>query len=182
MIYYYAAISVDGYLAGPDQEKPVAWLDQFNEAILAIPDQNDPIKNSYPNMIKNTKTVIMGSTTYRDILGFDLDFWPYADMDSYVLTSKTENYQDENIKGFISMEQFKALIPSFEDDVFILGGGNLAGQLIDNRIIDMVVLTQMPILLGGGIPYFQNKTTTNLTLTRVEHTGDFIEMHYAVKK
>ncbi len=180
MIYYYAALSIDGYMAQENTKTAVSWLDKFNEQIGGLP-KDDPIYNSYFNIIKNTKVIIMGMRTYLDILSFDLP-WPYDDFDSYVVTSKKDQYSNQKIKEFIDFNTLKNMIPKLEQDVFVLGGGNLAGQLIDLGLIDKIILVQMPIILGAGIRFFQNKKTFNYNLTRIEHSNNFVELEYELKK
>lgn len=178
MIFYYAALSVDGYMADFETTNPVKWLDEFNLKISKL-EKNDPILNSYKNVMSNTKTIIMGSKTYEDILGFGIK-WPYIGYENYVLTTKKDKYRDSNIKEFLSLEELKKEIKNLDHDIFILGGGNLAGQLIDEKLIDKIILTQMPVLLGEGVPFFQNVNKQQLTLKRIDSSESFVELEYDI--
>lgn len=175
-VVYYAATSLDGKIAGADKENPVKWLDKFNDTLAAYED-GDLIKESYNNFMQDVSMVICGSTTYNDIKGFGIG-WPY-EQDSYVVTSK-KDYKDENIKGFVSIDEIKTIIQQAEGKVYLLGGGALAAYLIDQKLVDKVILTVMPIILGEGIDFFQSINTHDLTLDRVTTSGDFVELEYTI--
>ncbi len=179
-VVFYSAVSVDGYIATDNQEASVAWLDAFNQNIVEL-SQGDKIRNSYSNFISDVKTIICGSKTYQDILGFGVD-WPYAGYDTYIVTNKAHSYKDDNIKAFIGYQDILQIIEQSEGKVYILGGGNLAGQLIDDEVITKLILTQMPILLGKGVRYFQNNDQKNLQLVRIDRSQSFIEIEYNIIK
>lgn len=179
-IIFYSAISTDGYIASNNKTEPVKWLDQLSEQINLLTD-DDPIKNSYPNFVKDVQTIIIGSTTYNDILNFGVDY-PYQDIINYVLTSKPEKYQEtKNIK-FVTMAQLEKIIPQLTGKTWLVGGGNVFGQLIDKELIDKIILTQMPVLLGDGIRFFQNTKNFSLSLERVAFSGNFVELEYNILK
>ncbi len=179
MRYYYAALSADGFIAGSDPQKPVAWLDQFNQIINDLP-ANDRIKTSYDRMIKDTKVVVMGRQTYDDILSFGVP-WPYEMCETYVVSHNLIEVEHTQIK-FVNYQEVTNLLKTTRQQVLILGGGNLAGQLIDDNLVDKIVLTQMPILLGSGIRFWQNQQIKNLSLERVEQSNNFIELEYQIKE
>ncbi len=179
MRYYYAALSADGFIAGSDSQKPVAWLDQFNQIINDLPAE-DRIKTSYERMIKDTKIIIMGRQTYDDILSFGVP-WPYEMCKSYVISHNPIVVENPQIK-FIDYQKVTELLKTTNQQVLILGGGNLAGQLIDDNLVDKIVLTQMPILLGSGIRFWQNQQIKNLALECVDQSNDFIELEYRIKE
>ncbi len=179
MRYYYAALSVDGFIAGSDSQKPVAWLDQFNQIINDLPAE-DRIKTSYDRMIKNTKIIVMGRKTYDDILSFGVP-WPYEMCESYVVSHNQLEVEHPQIK-FVNYQEVTNLLKTTKQQVLILGGGNLAGQLIDDNLVDKIVLTQMPILLGEGIRFWQNQKSKNLSLERIDQSNDFIELEYRIKE
>ncbi len=177
-VVFYSAVSVDGYIAKANPISNVAWLDEFNEKIGSL-DSDDKIKGSYGNFISDVTTIICGAKTYQDILGFGVE-WPYQDYDTYVVSTRADSLQDENVKAFIPYQKIKEIIEDSKGKVYILGGGNLAGQLMDDQLITKLILTQMPVLLGSGVKYFQNKEHQQLKLMRVDKSADFVELEYDI--
>lgn len=179
-VVFYAAVSTDGYIALNDKVNSVKWLDEFNTQIQALK-KDDVIRNSYFNFIKDVDIILTGSKTYEDILSFGIK-WPYKEQKTYVLSKEPSKYHDENIEKFINIEEVKDVIKKSNSKVFILGGGNLAGQLIDQKIINKLIITQMPILLGDGVRFFQNKLSHKLELKRISNSNNFVELEYEIKK
>lgn len=178
-VVFYSAVSVDGYIASFDKKNPVKWLDQFINEISDL-SLGDEIKNSYSNFIDNVTVVIMGSKTYEDILSFDVRY-PYQEMKNFVVTSKKRK-KDINIHQFISINELIEITKNNKGKIYIVGGGHLVGQMIDHKLIDKIIMTQMPILLGCGVRFFQSNIETQLELLRVTHSGNFVELEYLIKK
>ena len=79
-------------------------------------------------------------TTYLDVMNFGVK-WPYSDYYCCVLTLDNLEYNDANIKGFITLKTLQENIKEYEEDIYIVGGGQIAGKLIDLGLIDKVILT-----------------------------------------
>jgi dihydrofolate reductase len=75
----YIAASLDGYIAR--QDGSLDWLEN-----LPNPDQTD---HGYAAFLDTIGTVVMGRTTYEQVLGFGGE-WPYATMDTKVVTSRKD--------------------------------------------------------------------------------------------
>jgi dihydrofolate reductase len=95
----------------------------------------------------------MGSTSYKQIIGFG--DWGWPDKQTYVFTSK----KLETDKPYISithdspfefMAKFKDL--TSDKDIWLLGGAELAKSFAQEGLIDEVILTIVPRILGKGIP------------------------------
>lgn len=177
-LVFYGAVSVDNYLA--DSKHSVEWLDSINQLLATAPD-DDIIKNSYPNFIKDVTTVIMGRTTYSDVINMDFEY-PYCNLVNIVLTNEPHNYHDDNIDYFVNYQQLLALIPTLEGKIWIVGGEQLLTLLLQAQLIDEIILTQMPLLLGSGVNVFGNFPKTNLTLKSVVTSLGIVESHYEVNK
>jgi dihydrofolate reductase len=65
-----------------------------------------------------------------------------------------------------------------DGDVWIVGGGDLAGQFADHGLLDEVVVAIAPVTLGGGAPLLPRR----LELTRTEEAvnGEFVCVRYDV--
>ena len=95
----------------------------------------------------------MGSTSYKQIIGFG--DWGWPDKQTYVFTSG----QLEIDKPYISITQDSPLefMASLKErksdkDIWLLGGAELAKSFAQEGLIDEVILTIVPRILGKGIP------------------------------
>src|SRR5664279_1394932 len=115
-IKLYIAVSLDGKIAKPDGD--VKWLDK-------IPNP-DHLDYGYSDFLKSIDTTLMGNYTYKQLLGFGIDF-PYGGKANYVFTRNTELKEDENVK-YISTDPVsfvKDLKSSTGGDIWLIGGGEV---------------------------------------------------------
>jgi dihydrofolate reductase len=143
---YYVASTIDGFIA--DENDRLDWLLQFGF---------DAFRESYDNFLAEVGALVMGATTYEFILGEDPDRWDYGDRPTWVLTHRDlPRISGGNIT--FAAEQDVAglheqlLAGAAGKNVWIVGGGDVAAQFADRGLIDELVVTIMPILLGSGKP------------------------------
>ncbi len=157
IVILYIAMSLDGFIA--DENGGVAWLN--GQGTETKPD------NSYSEFIKNIDTVILGMTTYNQVITeLSPQSWPYEDIKSYVFTSKSIN----NIKSKENIEFINSDIVKFIEnlknqegkDIWICGGASIVNQLVEHNLIDEYHLTIIPTILGKGIRLFSNNNQTIL--------------------
>ena len=142
----YISMSLDGCLARPDGD--VSWL--------AGQDPDDPDPGTYPAFLSTVDTVVMGWTTYHQVVTqLSPGSWPYRGLDCYVLTHQARSAQ-EGIR-FVC-QPVTALIHTLKQeqgkDIWICGGAYTAAQLIRKNAIDRYVVSVIPVILGEGIPLF----------------------------
>ena len=161
-IVYYVAASLDGFIAGPNGD--VSWLDEYSG-----PDED----YGYQEFLDSVDTLVMGSLTYEKILEFGE--WPYPGKSTYVAT-KRELPAAEGAEIKFSEGPISTLIDEIKRgsaaDIWLVGGGALAGDMLAQGLLDKVRLFVMPVLLGGGVPLFSGlKETARLNpaeMTRYE--------------
>lgn len=144
-IKLYIASSIDGYIARPDGD--LDWLTKYP----ITPDLN----YGYDKFFDSVDAVIMGGRTYRDILNMDV-IYPYKDKRSYVITQNKINTPQENIH-FISdtiIEIVSDLKEKEGKDIWLVGGGEIISLLLSHDLVDEMIITCIPTLLGDGIPLF----------------------------
>lgn len=144
-IKLYIATSLDHYIARPNGS--VDWLESFPN-----PDGND---YGYQNFLASIDTTLMGHNTYKEILGFDIPF-PYLDKKNYVFTRSHDvvkaafvEFVNKDIISFI-----QSLKQQAGKDIWLIGGGQLNTILLNADLIDEMIITIVPIILGEGIPLF----------------------------
>jgi dihydrofolate reductase len=154
----YVACSIDGYIAKPDGS--LDWLD-------ALPNPGK-IDHGYGDLLENTSCILMGRKTYVKLLSFGID-WPYPEIKTFVVTSdKTFVASTPNtdiLTGNIATELER--IRTFQEkDIWLVGGGELVTFFLNNDLIDRMILSFVPVILGEGIPLFPGKSKeTQWTLT-----------------
>lgn len=143
-IKLYIAASIDGYIARNDGD--LDWLMKYPI--------NSETNYGYDDFYKSVDTVIMGGQTYRDILNMDF-VWPYKDKTSYVVTRNSMGTK-ENVH-FITeniVEEISKLREEKGQDIWLVGDGQLITMLLNQDMVDEMIITTIPVLLGNGIPLF----------------------------
>lgn len=165
-ITIYIATSLDGYVARENGE--IDWLPEITES-------------GYDTFYKSVDTVIMGKTTYDQVLTFGE--YPYKDKKSFVFT-RTNREKDENTEFVSGVKKFvKDGFPSAGDSIWLVGGAQIIASFLQQGSVDEIITTVIPILLGKGIPLFQNiENEINLELVKTERYGQLIDLHYRILK
>lgn len=181
-VILYIAVSLDGFIA--DKDGSVDWLSGEENDTTSDSSTVAQENNSYEELLKDIDTIIMGMTTYRQVVTeLSPDVWPYQGIKSYILTSKPEQDKEDiifvntNVKNLI-----KQLKEQEGKDIWIVGGANVANQLIKDNMIDEYQITTMPIILGQGIRLFeQDNKTIYLQLDSVKQYDDMVLSIYSRK-
>ena len=144
----FIATSLDGFIAGKKGE--LDWLN-------SIPNP-DNLDMGYKAFMKNIDALVMGRVTFETVCSFDLD-WPY-DKPVFVLSS-TMNRIPESHKGkaFLTSGSLKEILNEIHEKGFnrlYIDGGGTIQSFLKADLIDELVITRIPILLGGGFPLFSD--------------------------
>lgn len=177
---YYTTTSLDGFIADPANS--LDWLLQFG----------DPEETSYPTFIQEVGALAMGSTTYewvrQHLANADAggpQAWPY-EQPVWVFSSRTlPRIPDADIRfvrGDVRPVHREMVAAAGGKNVWIVGGGDLAGQFYDHGLLDELIVQITPVTLGGGAPLLPRAITTPpLRVQSVERYGDaFVEIRYEV--
>lgn len=171
---YYAATSLDGFIAGPDDS--LDWLLGYEVA-----------ETSYPAFIRDVGALAMGSATYEWLLRHaDEPTWPY-EQPTWVFTSRTlatvPGADIRFVRGDVRPVHRAMAEAAGEKNVWIVGGGGLAGQFYDAGLLDEVIVQITPVTLGEGKPVLPRRIVDPpLRLSSVEtYGGVFAELRYDVK-
>ena len=137
-IITYIAVSLDGYIAR--ENGSIDWLPQSDSS-------------EYDEFYKNIDAVVMGKTTYEQILTFGRD--PYEDKKSYVFT-RNKNFQGGEKVEFVSdVKDFvRNILPNLKGNVWPVGGGHIISSFVNHKVVDEITLSIIPVVLGKGIPLF----------------------------
>ena len=171
---YYTATSLDGFIAGPDHS--LEWL--FTRAR----EPDGPL--NYDAFIAEVGALAMGATTYEWILDH-VEAWPYHPP-SWVFTHRklpvVSDARVEFTSGDVNPVHEKLVEAAAGRNVWIVGGGDLAGQFADAGLLDEVLLTVVPVVLGAGKPLFERPVPGGAMRLLGARTFDsgMVELRYEV--
>lgn len=170
-VVLYIAMSLDGYIARKDGS--VDWLFDV---------EGDGGDNGYAAFYQTIGTVVMGRTTYEDVLKLSEDF-PYADRPTYVL-SRSEQPPAPHVQ--FTTEPVESLIPRLHQasdaDLWIVGGGQLVQAVMEKRLLHEMEVAIIPKILGEGIPLFpEGIVPSNLKMMGTQTLGQIISIRYQVQ-
>ncbi|MFC4376768.1 dihydrofolate reductase family protein [Nocardia halotolerans] len=158
-LVYYIGASIDGYIAGPGgevdfypvtQEYAASLSAEFPEAIPTHLRAQIGMDVDTPN--RNWDTVLMGRGTYEPGLAEGAPS-PFAHLKQYVFSTTLEQqHPDVEIVAGDPVAFVRELKQRDGGDIWLCGGGKLAGQLLDE--IDELILKSYPVIAGDGIPAF----------------------------
>jgi dihydrofolate reductase len=175
---YYTATSLDGFIADPDHS--LDWLFTREQ------DRAGPL--NYADFIADIGALAMGSTTYEWVLDHEFKDkdpaewkWPYK-IPSWVFTHRELRVVPGAPIEFTSADvrdvHEQMVRAAGGKNVWIIGGGDLAGQFADVGLLDEVIVYIAPVMLGGGAPLLPRRL--ELRLEELGRNGDFAAARYAV--
>ena len=171
MIRGYIAQTVDGYVA--DRDGGVGFLDPYQTPETAA---------DYARFAAEIATVIMGRTTYDQIVGFGVG-WPYVGKRAIVVTSRPLNPTALGTPecwsaGVGALAQH--LRDAGDGDAWVVGGPQLQTAFLRGGHLDRLELFVMPALLGGGVRLFE-ADGPGLTLREARPLpGGIVRLDYGV--
>ena len=128
-------------------------------------------------------TVLMGRKMYDLIV--QMGMHAYEGMENYVF-SRSRSGDVEGNAQFVSgnkREFLQQLREKTGKDIWLAGGGELAGSFLQAGLVDQVILAVQPVLLGEGIPLFPvNFPQTNLRLRECKpYSSGVVALTYDVQ-
>ncbi|NNH73289.1 dihydrofolate reductase [Nocardia uniformis] len=158
-LVYYVAVSLDGYIAGPNGEfdfypasEDMAWLtERYPETVPTHlrPQVGMPVDE--PN--RAWDTVLMGRGSYDPAYLHGVTS-PYAHMKQYVISTTLGKLDDPAVTVIDRdpLELVRRLKREEGLGIYLCGGGNLAGQLLGE--IDELIIKSYPVIAGAGVSAF----------------------------
>lgn len=179
---YYAASSLDGFIA--TENDSLEWL-------FPLADLND---SSYPDFIAGVGALAMGAATYEWIVRNSDKVaaetgspWPYT-QPVWVFTSRIlPAIEGSNIKfvnGDVRQVHIEMRVAAGAKNIWIVGGGDLAGQFYDAELLDELIIQIGSVTLGRGKQVFPRRVLSPiLRLISVRQMGvGMVELRYEIGK
>jgi dihydrofolate reductase len=175
---YYTATTLDGFIA--DQNHSLDWLFTRQQ------DPDGPL--SYKAFIVEVGAVAMGRTTYEWILDHEFadkdpaDWkWPY-EIPCWVFTHRelrvVPNANIRFTSGEVAPVHEEMVAAAGGKNVWIVGGGDLAGQFADAGLLAEVIDYAAPPTGGAGAPLLPRRL--ELRLEETARNGDFVTARYSI--
>lgn len=177
----FIATSVDGFIAELDGS--VGWLHSAGNQDVDMGNQADMGMGKFMSTID---CLIMGRKSMETIAKMDLtpEQWPYGTTRIIVL-SNTIKVPPVSMMGRVEIYSgpIPSLIAKLEEEGYkhaYIDGGTTIQSFLNLKLIEEMIITKAPVLLGEGIPLF-GKTDNNIKLEQAEAVvfpNDFIQVKY----
>jgi dihydrofolate reductase len=168
-VVLHAAVSLDGYLAGPGHD--LSFLDDISGAA--------PV---YEEFYAGVDALVMGRTTF-DVVRDIAAEWPYPAKPAVVVTSRALHDAPPDVT-VDDGDDLPGLVRGLQRHgrVWVVGGGVLAGGLLAAGVLGEIDLVITPHLLGAGVPLWPSGTGRHrLRLTDMDELGGgAVRVRYAV--
>jgi dihydrofolate reductase len=191
-VQYYCAASLDGYIAETDDG--LDWLLGYEGSFEGEGAELAPLSEggAYEQFYKGVGALVSGATTYEfvlDHLAKDSE-WPYMGKPCWVLSSRDlpapegEEVDVRIVNARVADLYDQMIAAAGERNLWIVGGGNVASQFADEGLLDEVLVTVVPVVLGAGKPLFDRRLPggpMQLMGTRAFRTG-MVELRYEIRR
>ncbi|WP_158861863.1 dihydrofolate reductase family protein [Leifsonia sp. AG29] len=179
-IIFDTAATINGWIA--DENDSLAWL-------FAVPGGDEPAEGLVPS---GAAVMVEGRTTYEwvlretDILAHP-ERWQefHGTKPAFVFTHHELPVPEGADIRFVSGSVDDAL-PAIREaaaggDIWVVGGGDLAGQFFDAGALDELAVSIAPAVLPGGAPLFPRRVgPERLRLESASAIGQFARLRYTV--
>ena len=138
-VIYGAACSLDGYIAGPNEE--VDWLHWSDDVAQ--------ISNA---VFSRIDTILMGRKTYEVAVRMGLRSYPGGVNYVFSRTLQQADAPEVTVVREDAVAFVRALKQAPGTDICVIGGGELARSLMNAGLLDEIGVNIQPVVLGSGIP------------------------------
>ena len=156
---YYTATSLDGFIATDDHS--LDWLDALGIT-----------ESSYPEFIAEVGALAMGSGTYEQ------PTWVFTSRELPAVPGADVRFT----RGDVSAVHTQMMQAAGGKNLWVVGGGDLAGQFFEAKLLDELIIQVASVTLGSGKPLFPRRAIYPvLQLQEVRRMGTrMVELRYSV--
>jgi dihydrofolate reductase len=180
---YYTATTLDGYIA--DGSNSLDWLFEV--------DRGTGDDDSFSAFFARVGAMAMGRTTYEWVLEHervldDPGKWRgwYGETPCWVFTHRELPAVPGAVISFVEgdVAPVHARMSAAADgkNIWLVGGGDLVGQFLDQGLLDEILVSVAPVTLGAGAPLLPRRLgASGLRLVEVAQDGQFARLRYHVR-
>lgn len=177
----FIATSLDGFIARENGD--IDWLEGSGDQPKPNADQED---YGYESFMESVDVLVLGRISYEKVLSFGE--WPYGKKRVIVLSSTLTVLSDDTpetveLRNCSPAELSSELQDSGEENLYIDGGKTIQGFL-EAGLIDEIIITKIPVLIGSGIPLFGSLRNDKKLrhLDTISFKNGFVQSRYEVVK
>ena len=167
--------SLDGFIARKDNS--VSWMDgnrSVYEAGVSLSAEEAAA------FVKTIDCYVLGSRTYEHALELG---WPYGDTPTVVVTGRTLPPARKSVEfysGDLKKLVAEKLAPRYRN-IWLVGGAVLSQRFLELGLVDEIILTVAPVLLGDGLRLFGGSPTEQFWDLKnvVAYKNGFVELSYS---
>ncbi|MDP3881472.1 MAG: dihydrofolate reductase family protein [Nanoarchaeota archaeon] len=167
-IVLYMAMTVNGYIAGKENETP--WSQEE--------------WSSYAEAVKRSKAIIIGRNTY-ELMRREKEFEKIGNPRTIVVSKKIKSSEKSNFAFVNNPKEAISLLEKEDyEEVLVAGGSKLNSSFIKENLIDEIYLDIEPHLFGNGIKLFtEDDFSAGLELISTKLISkNEIQLHYKIIK
>ena len=145
----YVGTSLDGFIARKDGD--IDWLVKY---------QNKEVHDSYYEFISRIDAMVIGRGTFEKVITFPE--WPYEKKVFVLSTSLKQIPGTLNEKATLIAMKPAVLLNYLSDKGFsniYVDGGKVIQSFLKEDLIDELIISKVPVLIGNGIPLFDYLNT-----------------------
>ena len=169
--------SLDGIIAKKDNS--VSWLDNFGDVYekgVSISEEEAAA------FVKAIDCYVLGSRTYEHALQLG---WPYGDTPAVVITNrelpstrKSVEFYSGDLKRLVD-----EILAQRYRNIWLVGGAMLCQRFLELGLVDEIILTLAPIVLGEGLRLFGGSLTEQRWILKnvVAYKNGFVELSYSAR-
>lgn len=167
----YIAMSLDGFIAGPGED--LSFLSMV---------EKEGEDYGYGEFVKTVDTIIIGRKTYDKVIAMGYEY-PHTDKDVYIVSrtprppAGTFQYYTGNLTDLVTKVKSK-----HGRNIYCDGGAEIVQELLRNKLIDELIVSIIPVLLGDGTRLFKDgrpKQALRLVSGKTFEKG-LAQLHYVV--
>ncbi len=166
----YIAMSLDGYIAKKDDS-----IDFLSQLEVANEDYG------YTEFLSTIDTVIWGRKTFDKVLSFGIDL-PHKDKKVFVISSSRSGKVGHAEYSNQLIDLVKRLKSEEGKNIYCDGGAEIVNQLLQHKLIDQLIISVIPHVLGDGILLFHgNHTEQSIRYKRsVSYPSGLVQLWYDI--
>ncbi|MBD0403328.1 dihydrofolate reductase family protein [Flammeovirga sp. EKP202] len=172
----YIATSIDGFIA--DKNEGLDWLQ-------TVPNPNND-DMGFSSFMDSIDALVMGRNTYEMVKSFGGE-WPYSKPVFVLSTSIKEIPEHLNERVYIINGTLNEVLEKLYAQNYLnlyIDGGSVIQSFLKEDLIDDLIISTIPVVLGGGFPLF-GETDKLLEFELVSSKvllGQIVQTHYSRKK
>ena len=177
----YIATTLDGKIADPSGS--VSFLDDYQQSTDAAADGD----MGFGDFLASVDVIIMGRKSFEKVLSFGADMWAYGTT-PVVVWSRSGLHVPDHLKETVSWsnlsprEIFQEMEAKGRSHAYIDGGFTVQ-SFLQAGLVDTLIITRVPLILGPGIPLFSDENRCKLEHVNTQaFSNGLVQSTYRVLK